>query len=211
MYRYADPFSVYMLYCMQKHSDLDYQVVGVDNGSKIYTDRDVVFANLPPRLRRKTCIVPPNADRNREGDSLMSFKLSVDAEVYLLYDVSAGDSCDPPSWIDAQGFNALPGQVIKINTHKEEGLIKFQMYLKRLPQGSVLELGGNKGANGTRNNYVVFLLRDLEGFRRSQSLAAPNEEDESILGMLLYHSPKKKIAVCVGDEESWSKQVSFQG
>jgi len=193
----------------QVNSGKEYQLVGVDNGSKIYTDRDVLFSNLPPRLRRKSCIITPNEDRNYEGDNLISFKTSVDSEVYLLYDVSAGDTCELPSWIDQRGFVPLPDQVIKMNTRKEEGVIKFQVFIKRAPRGMVIELGGNKGPKGTRNNYTVFLLRDLEGFRRSQSLASKDEQDEGVLGLLLYDSPKRKMSTCVGDEEAWSEQVSW--
>lgn len=58
----------------QVSSDGPYQVLTVDNGSRLYTDSPCRFANLPPRLRRKTCICPPNADRTREDQELIRFR-----------------------------------------------------------------------------------------------------------------------------------------
>lgn len=89
---------------LQIASPRPYQVSTVDNGSRIYTDSPCVFTNLPPRLRRKTCICPPNADRLIETNALIKFDVSGDAEVIVLYDVSGGDGARLPAWIEDQGF-----------------------------------------------------------------------------------------------------------
>jgi hypothetical protein len=135
--------------------------------------------------------------------------------VYVLYDVSSGDVCEPPAWLEEEGFEKLEGNTVVINTQRRSmGTIRFQLYMKRVAENIVCRLGGNKaeGSAHVRNNYVVFVLKGVNLHRRSSGVTLDPDADEEAVGVLLYDPPKPKICVCVGDEEdSWSKQVRGRG
>ena len=77
-----------------------------------------------------------------------------------------------------------------------------------------MQLGGNKGAVGSRNNYVVFLVKEAdnqrEGGGMGMGLGIEEEEDDNV-GVLLYDPRKAKMCVRVGEEDAWSKPVSSRG
>jgi len=158
----------------------------VDNGSEIYTDRPCVFSNLPARLRRKTALLTPNEDRGREGGRVVSFKVTEEAEVYLLYDVSGrGGMEGTPGWVEREGWRKVVGlPLIVVNTQRhEEGVIKFQVYRKHVGKMEEVVLGGNAaaaaaaaggggggkegeregGSRSRNNNYAVVVVQQPMG------------------------------------------------
>jgi len=163
-----------------------YVVRVVDNGSEIYTDRPCVFSNLPARLRRKTALLTPNEDRGREGGRVVSLKVTEEAEVYLLYDVSGrGGMEGTPGWVEREGWRKVVGlPLIVVNTQRhEEGVIKFQIYRKHVGKMEEVVLGGNAaaaaaaaggggggkegeregGSRSRNNNYAVVVVQQPMG------------------------------------------------
>lgn len=101
---------------------------------------------------------------------------------------------------------------LQVNTQRrEEGVIKFQGFYKKVSAPSLdVVLGGNGGRAGARNNYVVILVKETINDVLASGGEGGKEEhlhEDDNLGLLLYDPRKPKMCVCVGEEDAWSKPV----
>ena len=125
-------------------------------------------------------MLTPNEDRGREGGRVVSFKVTEEAEVYLLYDVSGGGGKEgTPGWVEKEGWRKVVGlPLIVVNTQRhEEGVIKFQVFRKHVGKMEEVVLGGNaaaaaagggkeggrEGGRSRNNNYAVVVVQQPAG------------------------------------------------
>jgi len=120
---------------------------GVVNGTKIYSDRDFAFADLPQELSGADWVQVPQADALYSAVDLMQLVVQAGTEIYVAHDTRLA----APSWLTTQ-FRptdltvAVDGQQMKIFSHesRDEGSVTL---------GSNTDDASMKEANA----YIVFV------------------------------------------------------
>lgn len=116
-------------------------------GAKIYTDRTYEATTVPAFLNKAPLIRTANDDKRSTSATLLTFKLSQPATVYVAYDPRATAL---PAWLG--GWQKLTDKV-GVNDSK---ISYMTLYSKSFAAGTV-SLGGNLAspAQGAENNYFV--------------------------------------------------------
>ncbi len=129
-------------------SGRDYPVItGLQTGIPAYSDREFLYANVPPEVQGATYLVTANDDKFDTSATFLSFQVSQPVTVYVVYD---DRYLNRPAWLaDFQdsGLDLMIGPT----THS--------LYRKSFPPG-VVTLGGNY-VTGEGNNgmYTVLIAK----------------------------------------------------
>lgn len=151
-----------------------YTLSELRTGSSIYTDRTYQATSIPSYLTGTPFIKTPNADKANTSTSVLSFKLTKDATVYVAYDPRATAL---PGWLS--NWQKLSGEI----GIDDPGISHLDLYSKSFPAGTVT-LGGNLAspAAGALNTYIVVA-------KEQQSLTAARS------GSLLQEQAKAPAAI----------------
>ena len=122
----------------------------ISAGSTVYTDRTFTFGELPSYLDGQTAIITPNDDKRNDDAVYLEFDLTVDSEVYVLFDERATAR---PRWL-ADDFEAV-GDTVEI-----DGDVAGRDVYKRVLTAGRVQLGGPgaSGASHIRSNYTVVVV-----------------------------------------------------
>ena len=90
-------------------SKYPYEVVCVDIGDSVYTDRGLKWTHLPSQLRKQLCIRTPCNDESTRSKHLIRFTIDKSCLVLLLFDVRA---TRPPHWLNDDGYHKISNQAI---------------------------------------------------------------------------------------------------
>ena len=123
-----------------------YQLDNLDTGSLVYIDRTYTFTDVPIELNGAQFIRTANNDKTSTAADFLSFTLTANATVAVLFDVRASTL---PAWL-SDGTWSLTNEVVDTSD------VVRQTYTKQFPAGSV-QLGGNSMApmDGAGSNYNV--------------------------------------------------------
>ena len=144
-------------------SSRPYEVVRVDVGDGVYTDRTNRWTHLPTQLRNQVCIRTPCDDKMTRVKKLMQFKVSIPSLVLVLVDMRGVKL--PPKWLKEDGFRRIGDQAISraiIRGNLEE--IFYGVFGKYFGRGETVDLRGNWSRESI-SMYCVFVI------------AAPTEEE----------------------------------
>ncbi|WP_161887880.1 malectin domain-containing carbohydrate-binding protein [Pontibacter russatus] len=133
-------------------------------GAKIYSDRTYQATTVPASLSKATLIRTANDDKRSTAATLLTFKLSQQATVYVAYDPRATAL---PAWLS--GWQKVTDRV-GVNDSK---ISYMNLYSKTFAAGTV-SLGGNmvSPAAGAENNFFV-----LTQAQSSAALAVSQVQD----------------------------------
>jgi hypothetical protein len=154
-------------------------------GTALYTDRTHQVTAVPTFLNRAPFIRTPNDDKANTSTSLLSFKLSQEAIVYVAYDPRATAL---PAWLS--GWQKLTDR-LGIN---DPGISYLQFYSKTYPAGTVT-LGGNRASPGAGalSNYVVVVkavsATSTTALRLSQAESVVDKRENEGQGLKLQVFP----------------------
>ncbi len=125
-----------------------YSLGKLSAGVQYYTDRTYQVLSVPGVVSNAAFVKPSNDDKTSILTTVLSFKLTHKATVYVAYDSRATTL---PSWLS--GWQKLAGQFVQVNDLKVNNL---QIYSKSYLAGTV-NLGGNlvTPAKGALTNYFV--------------------------------------------------------
>ena len=132
-------------------SGLTYVVGTFDAGELLFIDRPYLFANpFPSIFQGQEYIRAANADKNGTGASFLTFTVSADAQINVLFDARATSL---PAWLD--GTWTATGELVSTT---DSGTDR-DVYSKVFSSGTVA-LGGNDdapsaGANSMYNVVVI--------------------------------------------------------
>ncbi|MCH8868425.1 MAG: hypothetical protein IIC85_01825 [Chloroflexi bacterium] len=115
---------------------------------QVYIDRSYTFTGVPGRYLGQELILTANSDKNSANPDFLSFSLSIDATVNVLYDDRVTTL---PGWLD-DGTWTLTGDIIGTSDADR------RVYQKDFLAGQV-QLGGNAMApmSGANSNYSVIV------------------------------------------------------
>src|SRR5918996_3312547 len=118
-------------------------------GKLVYIDRDFTFTYVPPLLEGQEFIRTANDDKKADDDDFLTFTLTEDAIVYVLYDMR---SIDLPEWLADADWEMTDSFVAT------DDVIR-RVYQKEFPAGEVT-LGGNAQPpmTGPMSNYNVVVI-----------------------------------------------------
>ena len=121
----------------------------LQNGDRIYTDRNYIFSDLPAYLADAEHIQLPNNDKRYSALDLIQFGAGTDAYIYVAHD----DRLPEPTWLSS-AFTAT-GDHILINNSS------MSLFRKAIAKGGVLTLGGNTDGEtpSACNLYIVFAVK----------------------------------------------------
>ncbi|MCH8744673.1 MAG: tandem-95 repeat protein [Chloroflexi bacterium] len=123
-----------------------YQLGTLAVGERLYTDRSRTFSIVPALLTGQEYIRTAHQDRDRNNANDLTFTLTQDARVYVLYDDRVTTL---PAWLDDGSWTLDP-----ITVDTTDGLRR--VYHRDFLAGTV-QLGGNAMSpmSGARRNYNV--------------------------------------------------------
>jgi DNA-binding beta-propeller fold protein YncE len=123
-------------------------------GETVHIDRDYSFTHVPAVLEGQEFIRSANDDKEVAADDFLTFTLSQDAIVYVLYDMR---SITLPEWLADDSWELIDQFVVT------DDVIR-RVYKREFPAGQVT-LGGNAqppmAGSGTNYNVVVRPADDL--------------------------------------------------
>jgi N-acetylneuraminic acid mutarotase len=157
-----------------------YTLADLATGVKPYTDRAYLVTSVPSSLAGSTLIQTANDDKWNTSASMLTFKLSQSATIYIAYDPRATAL---PSWLS--GWQKLTDR-IGVNDSK---ISYMDLYSKSFDAGTV-SLGGNmqSPAAGAQNNFFVVAKAAAQG-TNSTVLDSPDFTEAGEVEMLVYPNP----------------------
>ena len=135
-------------------SKYPYEVVCVDIGDSVYTDRGLKWTHLPSQLRNQLCIRTPCNDESTRSKHLIRFTVDKSCLVLLLFDVRA---TRPPHWLNDDGYHKISNQAIgRIVTFGVMCETHYSIFGKYHTAGEVV-LRGN-WSKEMHSMYSIFLI-----------------------------------------------------
>ena len=118
-------------------------------GGRVYTDRGFEYTDVPANLAGNEFIRTANSDKNLTNADYISFGLSEDARVFILFDHRATVL---PAWLDDGTWQLV---IYTVDTSD----VLRRVYFKDFSPGTV-QLGGNAAApmSGAGSNYNVVVV-----------------------------------------------------
>jgi hypothetical protein len=138
------------------HSSRQYEVVKVDVGDGVYTDRTNRWTHLPTQLRNQLCIRTPCDDKMTRVKKLIQFKVLIPSLVLVLVDMRGVKM--PPKWLKEDGFRRIGDQAISravVRGNLEE--IFYGVFGKYFGRGETVDLRGNWSRESI-SMYCVFVI-----------------------------------------------------
>jgi N-acetylneuraminic acid mutarotase len=165
-------------------------------GTTYYTDRDYTIQSIPAALINTPFIKTANNDKSLNSSTLLTFKLSRAATIYVAYDSRATTL---PAWLS--GWQKLTDKLV-VSDAKLPGFI---LYTKYFPAGNV-SLGANMAspAAGALCQYLIMALEDATSSNSATMLLAstsssqfsqvvynnnPNTDKNIVTKPILYPNP----------------------
>lgn len=120
---------------------------GAQDGGRIYTDRNFVFAGLPEPLQGSDWVQTANADKLYSAEDLIDMVVRSESIIYVAHD----DRLPRPDWLQQQ-FKAL-------NTSVAVNGQTMKLFERQLHPGESLTLGANAEDRRLKscNMYIVFV------------------------------------------------------
>jgi hypothetical protein len=117
------------------------------SGKKIYVDKDMKFADLPPALRKSDWIQAAAADRNYSAADLMEIPAPAKSVIYVAYDPRLSS----PEWLTTQ-FHPTEAELIVDGR-------PMKVFAHPVAKEESLTLGGNTddAKADACNMYIVFV------------------------------------------------------
>lgn len=137
-----------------------YSLATAQVGSMPFVDRPYTIATLPVPLPGKALLRTAEDDKNDGSASLISFRLTVNADVYVFLDSRAG--ANKPAWLDGS-WTASPAQNLFLShttpAANELSMIAWRKTFATPPFPQTVTLGGNAngGATGALRNFFVII------------------------------------------------------
>jgi hypothetical protein len=115
-------------------------------GKRVFLDREFTFTEVPAALDGQEFLRLANDDKDIASPTFLTFTLTDDANVYVLYDMR---STTLPGWLGVGGWTQEDYYVATDDVYR-------YVYSKTFPAGKV-RLGGNAQLpmTGAQSNYVV--------------------------------------------------------
>jgi hypothetical protein len=161
-----------------------YHVAVMSPGFPVYNDRDYTFLKVPAVLNGAAFIQTANLDKWNTSRSFLTFRLTKQSTLYVLYDPRATAL---PAWLS--GWTKLP-DVVKTN---DPGTSYLHVYSKTFPAGTIT-LGGNLAspAKGALTHYLVAVSLSNSGAR----IADESEEkyDTAVTAASAFPNPARSQA-----------------
>jgi hypothetical protein len=134
---------------IQVSNDLEYEKGILTTGELVHVDRDYTFTHVPALLEGQEYIRTANDDGDVVDDNFLSFTLTRDAIVCVLYDMR---SITLPEWLADDSWEITNRFVVT------DDIIR-RVYQKAFPAGEVI-LGGNAQLpmDGAKTNYNVVAI-----------------------------------------------------
>ena len=150
----ASPMAVHLITNVTAASGNAYERHKIAEGDAVYTDSTKVFTNVPLTLDGHEYVRTANSDKDAIDAAFVSFSLTSEADVYVLYDDRATRL---PAWLD-DGTWTSSGMRVDIKGGR------LLAYLKHFPAGPV-QLGGNAMApmQRARVNYSIVAIPYVAG------------------------------------------------
>ncbi|MDQ4139120.1 MAG: T9SS type A sorting domain-containing protein [Bacteroidota bacterium] len=172
-----------------------YTLSEIRTGVTVYTDRTYQATTIPSYLNGELLIKTPNDDKRNTSTSVLSFRLSQDATVYVGYDPRATSL---PSWLS--NWQKLSDDI----GLDDPNINHLDLYSKSFPAGTV-SLGGNLAspASGASNNYIVVVKaqQSLSASRSGSMIhvreQAKIQEEKQNLKLQVYPNPSLEDKVQV--------------
>jgi hypothetical protein len=144
--------------------DSSYELDVLNDGKRVFTDREFAFVDVPDTLINAEFIRVPNNLKSATGSVLYSFKLNCTGKLFIAHD----DRIAKPLWLSS-GYTLTPYTL-------DIGGSISSLYFKNVEKDERIELGANQvpgTETGGCNNYVIIFDRASEGdtFTRSESFA----------------------------------------
>jgi hypothetical protein len=145
----ATPESLGLITDLNVSDDRAYEKDVLTTGKLAYVDRNYVFTHIPSVLEGQEFIRTANDDKDVTADDFLTFTLTRDAIVYVLYDMR---SITLPEWLADDSWEITNSFVVT------DDVIR-RVYQKAFPAGEVT-LGGNSQPpmDGAKTNYNVVAI-----------------------------------------------------
>jgi DNA-binding beta-propeller fold protein YncE len=142
----ATPVQSGLIIDIQVSDNRQYQKAVMTVGESVFVDRNYTFTHIPAVLEGQEFIRTANDDKDVTTEDFLTFTLTEDATVYVLYDMR---SINAPEWLDDGSWEITNHFVVT------DDIIR-RVYQKAFPAGEVT-LGGNAQppAGGPLSNYNV--------------------------------------------------------
>ena len=150
------PMNSFKVKDFSAQSARQYEIIRIDVGDKVYTDRALRFTHLPTQLRNQLCIRTPCDDKLTRTKNLLLFSTSRDSVVLVLIDMRTAEC--PPKWLLEDGFRKISDQAIACVIHA--GAVQetfFGIFGKCYEKNESVLLGGN-WCKKVSSMYSVFIV-----------------------------------------------------
>ena len=137
----------------------NYEIANLTVNDRYHIDRTYTVASVPQGFESATWIKTANDDKKNSSDSLLSFNINQDSDVYVAFDEQAFsvDGWSPPDWLSEY---SPTNNIIHVNGSASR---YFKLFVKTHSAGNVSIPGPRAaGSAGGISNYIV-LLKPLGG------------------------------------------------
>jgi len=145
-------------------SSLNYSWASLENGVKMYTDRENFnFISIPSQIAAKDVLQTPNDDKFSSASSpLIQLKAKQDLKVYVLY--STVNTTLENQWLTAANGWENPSMTVETSLSGAEATRKVKV--KSVAAGQTIILNGNGSTDGASSMYNL-VITPGQGFKSS--------------------------------------------